>query len=261
MERLLVIGLDELEYRELRVRAGVPMVYRDLAPRIFVDQGRLFVESANAFGAWTEVTRVIFHGIFEDDYALIGGLALWGGPCLPNAIGMMECRLRVPCLVRALGVSRFSAPQRGFISAGAAVDLPGDRVAKWGEWHCGENKERVSGNWTADAASLVEPYLPGSSVRVHLLGEKPWQLQMGGADWKQSIHDSSAKLVPLDEELVADARALQRHFGLEMLAVDYQVTADGTKHLLEVNHIPNVTLFSELREAYLEYAARWARGN
>jgi hypothetical protein len=97
-------------------------------------------------------------------------------------------------------------------------------------------------------------------VRVHLLGEKAWQLQMGGANWKQSIHDSSAKLVTLDAELVADARALQRHFGLEMLAVDYQITSDGSKHLLEVNHIPNVTLFPELREAYLDYAARWARG-
>ena len=36
-----------------------------------------------------------------------------------------------------------------------------------------------------------------------------------------------------------------------MLAVDYMVGTDGTKHLLEVNHIPNVTVFPEIRQAYL----------
>ena len=38
---------------------------------------------------------------------------------------------------------------------------------------------------------------------------------------------------------------------LEMLAVDYIVRPDGAKYLLEVNHIPNVTLFPELRATYL----------
>jgi hypothetical protein len=43
-----------------------------------------------------------------------------------------------------------------------------------------------------------------------------------------------------------------------MLATDYIIAADGTKHLLEVNHIPNVTVFPEIREAYLDWAAGWA---
>lgn len=46
-------------------------------------------------------------------------------------------------------------------------------------------------------------------------------------------------------------------FGLEIGAVDYQVEADGTPHLLELNHIPSVTCFEEVRTAYLDLAAAW----
>jgi hypothetical protein len=66
--------------------------------------------------------------------------------------------------------------------------------------------------------------------------------------------------MPIDPELLDDTRALQQHFGLEMLAVDYMVAGAGERHLLEVNHIPNVTVFPEIRAAYLDWAARWARG-
>jgi hypothetical protein len=35
------------------------------------------------------------------------------------------------------------------------------------------------------------------------------------------------------------------------------VGTDGNKYLLEVNHIPNVTVFPEVREHYLDFVARW----
>jgi hypothetical protein len=54
--------------------------------------------------------------------------------------------------------------------------------------------------------------------------------------------------MPLDAELGEDTRRLDTYFGLEMLAVDYMVAADGTKHLLEGNHISNVTVFPEIRQ-------------
>jgi hypothetical protein len=36
------------------------------------------------------------------------------------------------------------------------------------------------------------------------------------------------------------------------------VTPTGEKHLLELNHIPNVTQFAGMRTAYLDFAVEWA---
>jgi glutathione synthase/RimK-type ligase-like ATP-grasp enzyme len=95
-------------------------------------------------------------------------------------------------------------------------------------------------------------------VRVQVIGERAWQFRLGGPDWKKSIHGADAAFMAADEELVADARRLQAHFGLAILGVDYIVRDDGTRYLLEVNHIPSVTAFEEVRQAYLEEVTRWA---
>jgi hypothetical protein len=63
-----------------------------------------------------------------------------------------------------------------------------------------------------------------------------------------------------DPELVADAQAVRAGLGLDILANDYIVGPAG-KHLLEVNHIPSVTCFPELWEAYAEVVVRWANGH
>jgi hypothetical protein len=260
MQRLLIVGLDEPEYVEIRNRVAKPIVYFDLLPHLRLDRGRLLVEKPNSFGTFLPVARVVFHGIIEDDFPFITALALWGGPCLPNARGMMDCRLRLPCLVRALEVTRFGALRRGYADKGTVVETETDTVAKWGEWHCGENKERFRGPWKCEVPTLLEPFINGEAVRVHLMGERFWQIRMRGDDWKKSLHHADAGFMTTDLELLEDARRLQKHFGLEMLAVDYMVDENGSKHLLEVNHIPNVTVFPEIREAYLDWAAEWARG-
>jgi hypothetical protein len=172
----------------------------------------------------------------------------------------MDCRLRLPCLVRALEVTRFGSMFRGYSDRGTTVESDADAVAKWGEWHCGENKERFRGPRTCDVPTLLEPFIEGEAVRVHLMGERHWQIRLTGEGWKRSLHGPGAGFMPVDRELLDDTRRLQEHFRLEMLAVDYMVAADGTKHLLEVNHIPNVTVFPEISEAYLAWAARWALG-
>lgn len=261
MERLLIVGLDEPEVLDLQSRLAFPSVCFELLPRIRLDGGRLLVEKPNAFEAFRPVSRVIFHGIFEDDLPFLSALALWGGPCLPNARGMMDCRLRIPCLVRALEVTRFGSMRRGDADRGTTVESEADTVAKWGEWHCGENKERFRGAWRCDQPTLVEPFIQGEAVRVHLMGERSWQIRLTGeaGGWKKSLHGPGAGFMAVDPELLEDARRLQQHFRLEMLAMDYIVGQDGTKHLLEVNHIPNVTVFPEIRAAYLDWAARWVK--
>lgn len=256
--RPCVIGLDDPEIRDLQARLGTPLLAFETLPRIFVSDGQLFVESASRFRL-LPVSAVVFHGIFGDDLDLLAGLALWNGPCLPAARAMLDCRLKFPCLVRALELTQFAAPRRGFISAGLETEFAAEQVAKWGNWHCGENKARIQGTWRADNAAIVEPFLPGDAVRVVVIGDQAWQIKLAGDDWLKSIHHATAVLMPLDERLVADTRKVAAGFGLAIAANDYIITHDGQPHLLEVNHIPNVTRFPEIWQAYAEYVVQWLR--
>lgn len=257
MGRLLVVGLDEPEIVDLRRRLGGPAVCHALLPEIRIEDGRLLAERASGPGL-LEIDRVVFHGIFADDYEFLTALALWGGPCLPSARGLLDCRERLPCLARALRITRFGEMARGWATRGQTVARAHTSVAKWGNWHCGENKARFTGEFTAQEPTILEPFIEGEAVRIALVGAQAWQIRLAGDSWLKSIHHPAAAFMPIDEELLADARALSAGLGLEVTGVDYMVGADGSKHLLEVNHAANVTVFPEIREAFLELVAAWA---
>jgi hypothetical protein len=231
-------------------------------PKVQLREQELYLSH---FGTWDwkgPITKVVFHGIFEDDLPGITALALWGGPCLPSAAGLLDCRPRIANLARARRVSQFAALPRSYTDAGTSCFAEsGPSVAKWGEWHCGEGKEQFTGEWQAKEPTLVEPFLDGDAVRVTAIGEHLFQLRLGGDDWKKSIHHATATFMPLDERLAADVRRLRDHFDLAVCAADYIIAADGTPHLLELNHVPNVTQFPEIREAYLTVAAEWINGS
>lgn len=254
--RICLIGLDEPQNAAFKARISGPLLVHETLPRIFVRDGELFVEASSGFG-YLPVSRVVFHGIFEHDHDVIAGLALWGGPCLPNARAMMDCRLKLPCLVRALQFTEFGQPHRGFASSGVEYSTDVERVAKWGNWHCGENKERFDRTWQSEESAIVERYLHGEAVRVVVMGDRYWQIKLEGEDWLKSIHHPTACMLEPDPRLVADTRRVAQGFGLEIAANDYIVTADGQPHLLEVNHIPNVTRFPEIWDAYAEYVTEW----
>ena len=170
---------------------------------------------------------------------------------------MLDCRPRVPNLARVRRVSRFAALPRGYADGRATFRADGPTVAKWGEWHCGEGKERFADEWTAKEPTLIEPFLEGEAVRVTAIGNALFQLRLGGDDWKKSIHHATAAFLPLDPRLADDVRRMRDHFDLAVCAADYILAPDGTPHLLELNHVPNVTQFPEIRAAYLDFAARW----
>ncbi len=257
-ERLCIVGLDEPEYAEIRERLEVPVIAHETLPPLKVQNGKLLVEREESV-RFSPVSRVVFHGIFEDDLDFIAALALWGGPCLPSARAMMDCRLKLPCLVRALGYTRFGELQRGYAAPGTTFRCDSEMVAKWGNWHCGENKVRFCGSRQIDQASIVEPFIFGQAVRVVLIGNESWQIRLEGDDWRKSIHHETAALTAIDPELLEDTRRVQDGFGLELIANDYMIADDGTKHLLEVNHMPNVTRFPEIWEAYREFVVEWIR--
>ena len=167
MERICIIGLDEPETTQIRERIETPMIAHERLPRILVREGELLVEPKRGPG-WVSVSKVVFHSIFENDLDFMAALALWGGPCLPHAHAMMDCRLKLPCLVRALQHTRFGSPLRGYASPHTPFVTDTEQVAKWGNWHCGENKARFSGMWESEEPCLIEPFLPGQAVRIVL---------------------------------------------------------------------------------------------
>ena len=250
-----LVGLDEPEYADIRARLDVPVVAHEILPQIQVMDGRLFVENYGR-PRFVPASKVVYHGIFEDDLDFITGLAFWGGPCLPNPRGMMDLRLKLPGLVRALEHTRFGHP-RGYIGPGVTVYSDEERVAKWGNWHCGENKERFTDQYTAEFPSVVERFLPGQAVRIVIIGDQHWQIRLEGDDWLKSIHHGAAEMMPVDPDLLDDTQRIRAAFGLEIIANDYIVNDDGEKFLLEVNHIPNVTRFPQLRAAYIDFAVKW----
>jgi hypothetical protein len=254
--RPCLIGLDPPQNAALKARIAGPVCVHETLPRIVVRDGELLVEPPTGFGL-QPISKVVFHGIFENDHDLIAGLALWGGPCLPNATAMMDCRLKLPCLVRALKFTQFASPARGYASPNVDYATDVERVAKWGNWHCGENKARFTGKYESPESAIIERYLVGQAIRVVVIGNRSWQVKLAGDDWLKSIHHPTACLMDPDPLLVSDTQNVARGFGLEIAANDYIVTPDGQPHLLEVNHIPNVTRFPEIWDAYSDYVIEW----
>lgn len=252
-----IVGLDEAESDAIAQHIDAPTVAHVVLPRIMVKDGQLWVEG-DRNPRMVPVSKVVYHGIYDDDLDFMAGLALWGGPCLPNPRAMMDCRMKFPCLVRALQFTRFGEPKRGYASTYVRYDADDvERVAKWGNWHCGENKERFTGTFQMENPSIVEHFLQGQAVRVAIIGDRYWQIKLDGEDWLKSIHHSNAELMDVDAELLEDTRAIQAGFGLEIIANDYIVADAGTKHLLEVNHIPNVTRFPEIWDGYCQFVVGW----
>ncbi len=252
----LIVGLDETESQQIRDALDTFAISHVVIPKIRVIDGQLYAETGRGV-QMVSISSVIYHGIYENDLDFITGLGFWGGPCLPNPRGMMDLRLKLPGLLRALDHTRFGHP-RGFVSANTAIPpQEQELVAKWGNWHCGENKERFTDRWSGEEASIIEPFLEGDAVRVVIIGDKHWQIKLEGDSWLKSIHHEVADFMAVDPELLDDTRNIQQAFGLEIIANDYIVADDGQKYLLEVNHIPNVTRFSELWDAYLAFIVGW----
>ncbi|PHN08242.1 ATP-grasp domain-containing protein [Flavilitoribacter nigricans] len=254
-KRICIIGLEREPSLAIRKNYFGPTMYHEMLPKFLVNDGRLFIERTNGIGM-LPVDIVVFHGIFENDLDLLTGLAIWGGPCFPNALAMMNCRLKLPCLARALQVSRFNT-RRGFLPAQGTIQVNRTSVAKWGNWHCGENKQKFSGEWTGRETSVIEPFFPGESVRVVALGGHQFQIRLAGESWLKSIDDESAAMMEMDPELLEDTLRIKKAFGMDLIANDYIIDNEGNKHLLEVNHIPNMVRFKQLQDSYIQVVNSW----
>ncbi|MDF1695338.1 MAG: hypothetical protein P1U56_05885 [Saprospiraceae bacterium] len=254
-KRLCIIGLEQELAAQIKKSYFGPVIYHVCIPKFIVNKGILYIEKSNGVG-FLPVDIVLFHGIYENDLDFITALTIWKGACFPNPYAMMNCRLKLPCLARALRVSKYNSI-RGMVSPETTFRVDRDTVAKWGNWHCGENKHRFDSNWTSTEASVLEPFFEGKAVRIVSIGDQHLQINLDGNDWLKSIHHPDAEITDIDSELLEDTLNLKRSFGMEMIANDYIIGVDGQNHLLEVNHIPNVTRFERLQTIYLEEVKRW----
>lgn len=255
--RIALVGIENEEYQVIRANYDGTIIWHQAIPKIVVKDGVLYMEKQSGVGM-LPVDKVVYYGIYDNDFDFITGLALWGGSCFPNAAAMMDCRLKIPCLVKAMRYSAFSSA-RGFISAGAEINTAQDTVAKWGNWHCGENKHRFTGNWETQHTATIEPFYHGEAVRIMIIGAKRWQIKLEGEGWLKSIHPDAARFMELDQELLNDTLHIQKELGMDMIGNDYIVGEEGRKYLLEVNHIPNITRFEEVRMAYLDTVIQWIK--
>lgn len=256
-KRICIIGLDRNLVEIIKKEHFGSIIHHETIPKYVVNNGILYVERSNSVGM-LPVDKVIFHGIYEDDFDFITALTIWGGDCYPNAYAMMNCRLKLPCLARALRVSNF-ADKRGFVSPNTAVNVQELSVAKWGNWHCGENKAKFDDNWKSTEAAVIERFFDGESVRIVSIGNNHLQIKLEGDDWLKSIHNDKADFMPIDKALLEDTLKIKKAFEMDMIANDYIVGNDGHKYLLEVNHIPNVERFEVVRDIYMKEILAWIK--
>lgn len=258
-KRILLVGLlpDEIEAIKEQLDYGYLVVAYDMLPVVKLVEDILYVENPNRTDHFLAVDRVVFHSIFKDDFDFITLLALWDGPCLPNANGMMDLRKRIPGLARSLKASKFNAIKRGMAIGEQEWDAKKESVAKWGVWHCGEDKHKFKGEYVTEETSVIEEFIEGEAVRIMIIGDKYWQIKLTGDTWLKSIHNEGSWEMELDEELLKDSQNIAKYFNMQMIGVDYMVGKDGVNYLLEVNHIPNITVFPFIREEFIDYASKW----
>jgi hypothetical protein len=254
-DRIALVGIEQEEYDFIKSNYTGHIIWHQSIPKIVVKDQILYMEKSNGIG-FLPVDKVVYYGIYDNDFDFISGLAIWNGACYPNAAAMLDCRFKIPCLVKALSHSKYGAP-RGFVSAGASVNVTEDTVAKWGNWHCGENKHRFSGSWESEFTATTETFFEGDAVRIMIIGDAHWQIKLEGDTWLKSIHPDNASFMPVDAELLADTKHIQKALKMDMIGNDYIVSKDGSKYLLEVNHIPNITRFDAVREVYLSTVIKW----
>ena len=219
-----IIGLDADELADIKQRYGGPMVCHRAIAANDGSRSPTLCPIRGSGARLLPISRMVFHGIFADDHDFITGLAIWAGKCLPNAAAMMDCRLKLPCLARALRFTSFADPPRGYSSPGLDYIASGPSVAKWGNWHCGENKERFDDSMVTDNASIVEPFISGEAIRVVVIGDRAWQIRLEGDDWLKSIHHDTASLIDLDSALVNDNVLLHADSGLRSLQTTTSLT-------------------------------------
>lgn len=96
-------------------------------------------------------------------------------------------------------------------------------------------------------------------VRIMMIGKEYWQIKLTGDTWLKSIHNEGADKMEINPALLEDSKNIAKHFNMEIIGVDYMISNEGQPFLLEVNHIPNVTIFPFVNVAFLQFVTKWVK--
>jgi hypothetical protein len=257
MDLLVTIGLDSELVQRVRQVFDARVVAYPAVPRLYSLDGQVRVESASVAGRWLEPAGVIFYGYFEDAGPARRALALASTPTFPDVRSTLPLDERAMALALSLRAEG-GRQRRGFVPRGLSVRVDREHVVKWGNRHCGEDKERVTGVVELAHDAVIEPFVEGRSVRVLLVGERAWQLEYASDDWRKNVR-ATVSVVEADAELVARARQTTTRLGLALAGVDYIVNEEGAT-LLEVNAYPGLEDVPAAVDAFVEMAGAWWSG-
>ena len=255
---LVSIGLEPHVVDAIKQEVG-HIVVHDVLPRAFSRGGQAFVESPSIWGKYLRPRGVLYYCYFENPGVVRKALALAETPTFPDVRKTLPHDDKALSLIAAIEADPGPSVPRGFVPADEEIPIPEGEtlVGKWGEWHCGEGKERFQNVAKTPEPAVLEPFVHGESHRILIVGERAWQLHYESEDWRKNV-GSTIKQVELDTELVARARKTSENLGLAVAGIDYIVNDDGAV-LLEVNAYPGLDHVDEAEREFARLAIEWAR--
>jgi ribosomal protein S6--L-glutamate ligase len=129
-------------------------------------------------------------------------------------------------------------------------------VLKLDNYHAGQAKAlaHTESQWR-DFVSLASPYLGYATVepfisyqrdvRCLVVGDQFWTMERRSQGWKANVDTSEFHLITPEPKLVDWTRQAAKHFGADVLGLDFIQDAEGNYTLLESNDIPGVRGFPE----------------
>lgn len=126
-------------------------------------------------------------------------------------------------------------------------------VLKVGDEHQGKGKYLCAYNELSIAfisglakgkTVVIEPYVPGRSIRALVLGKKVYLIEQINDYWIKNINPIREEVLPQGslEIIEHDGLYIAEQLGVELLAVDYQVSGADPRDILplEINIMPGV---------------------
>jgi hypothetical protein len=258
---LISIGLEPNVVEAIKKEVG-HIVVHDTLPRMYSHIGQAFVESPSIYGKYLRPRGVLYYCYFEEPGSVRRSLALSDTPTFPGVRRTIMHDDKALSLIAALDAEAkngYPGIARGFTDE---IPVPLDEgetaVAKWGYWHCGEDKKLCEGEAIAPEAAIIEPFIVGESHRVLVVGDSYWQLHYESEDWRKNVNSTITVLDVPDRDLALRAHKTAKELGLVVAGIDYIINDDGA-FLLEVNAYPGLYQVQQAEEKFIELAVDWAR--
>jgi hypothetical protein len=258
MHLLITIGLDDHLATRVPEVVDARVVSYPVVPQCWALDGKVFVESARVAGRWLQPDGVVFYSYFENADLARRAIALSSTPSYPDVSKTLPHDDQIVSLLLASQADGGSVA-RGFAGPGRQVTFEGERVFKWSNRHCGDDKAKQAAPFVSNEPTLIEPFLEGTSERILLVGDAVWNLDYESSDWRKNVGSVVRARTTPDRDLVSRARRTAQALGLRVVGVDYLVASSGPA-LLEINAYPGLTDAPGAEDAFLaEISAWWNR--